>query len=185
MPWSYRGGRKYFSLARRGGGRVTNEYLGSGEDAVQAATEIERRRAERLDQAEDSRQHRQQHTDACSLRDANYRLMTLTNSSKAAAADQVKNAGLADFFEALLSVEEVGKYKPHAEVYRWAAGRVGADLCECLMVAAHGWDVAGAAWAGMRTAFVARPGQQVFPLGPTLDITIPSLAELASELDRM
>ena len=56
------------------------------------------------------------------LRDANYRLFTLTNSAKAALADQMKHAGLTDYFEALLSVEDVGKYKPHAEVYRWAAG---------------------------------------------------------------
>ncbi len=59
------------------------------------------------------------------LRDANYRLVTLTNSSKAAVAEQMKHAALTGFFEAALSVEDVGKYKPHAEVYRWAAGRVG------------------------------------------------------------
>ena len=118
------------------------------------------------------------------LRDAGFRLFTLTNSSKSAVADQVRNAGLADYFEALLSVEDVGKYKPHAEVYRWAAGRVGADVSGCLLVAAHGWDVAGAKWAGMQAAFVARPGQQTFPLGPTPDINIPSLAELTGELER-
>jgi 2-haloacid dehalogenase len=33
--------------------------------------------------------------------------------------------------------------------------------------------VAGAAWAGMRIAFIARPGQQVFPLGPATDIAVP------------
>ena len=119
------------------------------------------------------------------LRDAEYRLVTLTNSSKAALADQMKHAGLTGFFEALLSVEDVGKYKPHAEVYRWAAGRVGADVSDCLLVAAHGWDAAGAKWAGMRTAFVARPGQQVFPLGPAPDIMIPSLAELRGELSKV
>ena len=118
------------------------------------------------------------------LRAAGFRLVTLTNSSKAAVADQIKNAGLSDFFEALLSVEDVGKYKPHADVYRWAAGRVGANVSECLLVAAHGWDVAGAKWAGMRTAFVTRPGQQVFPLGPAIDITVPTLAELPDELER-
>lgn len=119
------------------------------------------------------------------LRSAKYRLVTLTNSSKAAVTDQMKSAGLTDLFEALLSVEDVRKYKPHAEVYRWAAGRVGADVSECLLVAAHGWDVAGAAWAGIKTAFVARPGQQMFPLGPAIDITVPSLSELEGELDRL
>ena len=119
------------------------------------------------------------------LRHAKYRLVTLTNSSKAAVADQINNAGLSEFFEALLSVEDMKKYKPHAEVYRWAANRVGANVSDCLLVAAHGWDVAGAKWAGMKTAFVARPGQQMFPLGPSPDITISSLAELPGELERL
>ena len=112
------------------------------------------------------------------LRDAGYRLATLTNSSKAALADQMQNAGLAEFFESLLSVEEVGLYKPHTHVYRWAAHRLGVEVSECLFVAAHGWDVAGAAWAGMRTVFIARPGQQVFPLGPAIDIEVPSFKGL-------
>ena len=119
------------------------------------------------------------------LRDAKYRLVTLTNSSKRAVDDQMRNSGLAGFFESLLSVEEVGLYKPHTHIYRWAARRVGADESECLLVAAHGFDVAGAAWAGMRTAFIARPGQQMFPLGPAIDIVIPSFTELADELELM
>lgn len=112
------------------------------------------------------------------LKGAGYRLVTLTNSSNAAVNDQMKNAGLTRFFESLLSVEGVKKYKPHADVYRWAAERVGVPLADCLLVAAHGWDVAGAAWAGMQTAFVARPGQQLFPLGPPIDLEVPSFAEL-------
>lgn len=118
------------------------------------------------------------------LRDAGFRLATLTNSSKAAMADQMKNAGLGKFFESLLSVEEVGLYKPHAHVYRWAARRLGVDVTRCLLVAAHGWDVAGSAWAGMRTAFIARPGQQVFPLGPAIDIEVPSFESLPDALKK-
>jgi 2-haloacid dehalogenase len=116
------------------------------------------------------------------LRDAGFRLFTLTNGSKAAVADQMTNAGLTAFFEALLSVEDVGKSKPHAEVYRWAADRVGAAVGDCLLVAAHGWDVAGAKWVGMRAAFVARPGQQPFPLGPEPDYRVASLTDLVGEL---
>ena len=116
------------------------------------------------------------------LKDAKYRLVTLTNSSDAAVADQMKNAKLDKLFEAALSVEGVGLYKPHAHVYRWAARRMGAEMSECLLVAAHGWDVAGAAWAGMRTAFVGRPGQQPFPLGPAPELMVATLAELADKL---
>ena len=119
------------------------------------------------------------------LRDASFRLAPLTNSSKSMVADQMQNAGLTQFFETLLSVEEVELYKPHTHVYRWAARRLGVDVADCLFVAAHGWDVAGAAWAGMRTAFIARPGQQVFPLGPATDIAVPSFEGLADALVAM
>lgn len=116
------------------------------------------------------------------LREAGYRLFTLTNSSDSALADQLKNAGLDKLFETALSVEGVGLYKPHAHVYRWAARRAGVEVSECLLVAAHGWDVAGAAWAGMRSAFVGRPGQQQFPLGPTPELEVATLKELADKL---
>lgn len=112
------------------------------------------------------------------LQQEGYRLVTMTNSSKAVLAEQMKNSGLESFFESMMSVEEIGLYKPHTHVYRWAARRVGADVSECLFVAAHGWDVAGAAWAGMKTAFVARPGKEMFPLGPACEIMVPSFAEL-------
>ncbi|MEX2495492.1 MAG: haloacid dehalogenase type II [Woeseia sp.] len=116
------------------------------------------------------------------LRDAKYRMLTLTNSSEAAVAEQLKNAGLDKLFEVALSVEGVGLYKPHAHVYRWAARRAGVDVSECLLVAAHGWDVAGATWAGMRSAFVDRPGQQQFPLGPTPQLAVATLKEFADKL---
>ena len=116
------------------------------------------------------------------LRDAKYRLLALTNSSDAVAGDQLKNAGLDELFEAVSSVEGVGLYKPHAHVYRWAARRAGVDVSECLLVAAHGWDVAGASWAGMRSAFVSRPGQQQFPLGPKPELAVATLDELAEKL---
>lgn len=119
------------------------------------------------------------------LQFARYRLATLTNSSKSALAAQMDNAGLTHFFEALLSVEDVGMYKPHSHVYRWAAHRLGVQASECLLVAAHGWDVAGAAWAGMKSAFIARPGQQAFPLGPRPDITVPSFAELPGRIESL
>ncbi|MFP3984225.1 MAG: haloacid dehalogenase type II [Desulfurivibrionaceae bacterium] len=116
------------------------------------------------------------------IRDAKYRLFTLTNSSETAVADQLKNAGLDKLFEAALSIEGVGLYKPHVHVYRWAARRVGVDVSECMLVAAHGWDVAGATWAGMRSAFVGRPGQQQFPLGPTPELEMATFKELADKL---
>lgn len=111
-----------------------------------------------------------------------FRMVALTNSTAAAARSQLRHAGIDSYLEAMLSVEEVGLYKPHGHVYRWAAGRLDCDPSGCMMIAAHGWDVAGAQWAGMRAAFIARPGQQLYPLAPTPEIVEPDLAAVADRL---
>ena len=116
------------------------------------------------------------------LKASGMRLATLTNSSQAGVKAQIAHAGLSEFFEHQLSVESVGKFKPHADVYRWAARESGSELGDCMLVAAHGWDVAGAKWAGMQTAFIAREGQQKFPLAPAPDLDVVDLSTLANEL---
>ena len=116
------------------------------------------------------------------LRAGGWRMAVLTNSSRPGVKAQMEHAGLERFFERQLSVESVGKFKPHADVYLWAAQEMSVDPSDCMLVAAHGWDVAGAKWAGLQTAFIGRPGQQKFPLGPAPDIDVADLAALASAL---
>lgn len=98
------------------------------------------------------------------LKEKGYRMFTLTNSSFEGVNAQMEYAGLTDFFDDLLSVEAVQRFKPHPEVYQWAASRINLKPQDCMMIAAHGWDVAGAQWTGMHTAFIDRPGQQIYPL---------------------
>lgn len=114
------------------------------------------------------------------LKQAGYKMVALTNSSSEGVAAQMENAGLTTLFDQVISVEGIGKYKPHSEVYAWSARQTGAT--NCLMVAAHGWDVAGALWAGWRAAFVARPGQQLYPLAPIPEINAPDLQKVADQL---
>jgi 2-haloacid dehalogenase len=116
------------------------------------------------------------------LKQHGYRLAALTNSAQQAVTKQLAHAGLSPYFHQQLSVESVGRYKPDGAVYRWAAQRMQAQVADCLLVAAHGWDIAGAHWAGMRTAFIARPGQQSFPLAHTPDYQVANLSELADRL---
>ena len=116
------------------------------------------------------------------LKASGLRLASLTNSSQAGVRAQIDNARLAEFFERQMSVESVRKFKPHAEVYGWAAREMAVSPGECMLVAAHGWDVAGAKWAGMRAAFIAREGQQKFPLAPEPDLDVADLTALADKL---
>ena len=114
------------------------------------------------------------------LKQKGLRLATLTNSSQEGVKAQMAHAGLTGFFEQQFSVEAVGKYKPHPEVYAYAARQMGVPPQDCMLVAAHGWDVAGAAWAGLRTAFIAREGQQKFPLADAPELDLADLTALAA-----
>lgn len=50
------------------------------------------------------------------LRNAGYKMVSLTNSSNKGVEAQFKNAGLTDYFDGRLSIEDIGKYKPHSDV---------------------------------------------------------------------
>jgi 2-haloacid dehalogenase len=50
------------------------------------------------------------------------------------------------------------------------------------LVAAHGWDVAGALTAGCKAAFVARPEKVLSPKGAKPDISSRDLQEVAEQI---
>ncbi|MFB9055693.1 haloacid dehalogenase type II [Mariniflexile ostreae] len=116
------------------------------------------------------------------LKDAGYTLVSFTNSSNEGVKEQLKNAGLTSYFDEILSIEAVGKFKPFPETYTWAASQMNVKPEACMLIAAHGWDVAGAIRAGWRASFVSRPGQQEFPLAPKTEIIAPSLKKTADLL---
>ena len=116
------------------------------------------------------------------LRAAGYRLVALTNSPPATLAAQLAHAGLAEYFEQALSIEAVRRYKPHPDTYHYAAKQAGVLPAQAMLVAAHGWDVAGALHAGLLAGFVARPGQTLYPLAPPPTCQAPTLPELAVQL---
>jgi 2-haloacid dehalogenase len=117
------------------------------------------------------------------LRSAGFPLATLTNSSGQVVRMQLEHAGLAGFFDPMLSVEEVRRYKPAAEPYLMAAERLGVDAPKMRMVAAHDWDVWGATRAGCAAAFVARANAP-FALGEQPDIVGPNLTAVAEAILR-
>ncbi|QPG05863.1 haloacid dehalogenase type II [Salinimonas marina] len=116
------------------------------------------------------------------LQQGGFTLVAFSNSAEAGLNRQLLNAGVRQYFDAVLSVSSIKRYKPHGETYQWAVKTMQADTHESLMVAAHGWDVSGAKAAGLQTAFIERPGKMMYPLGLTPDLSLPSLSELADEL---
>src|ERR687898_2125248 len=111
------------------------------------------------------------------LRDAGFRLATLTSSTQDVAEAQIQNAGLSDRFEKILSADTAKRLKPAPAPYRMAAPALGVPERGMRLVAAHAWDVAGGLRAGGAAAFVAR--QPFDPLVERPDVVGADLAEVA------
>jgi 2-haloacid dehalogenase len=112
-------------------------------------------------------------------------LVALTNSTLEVASAQLEFAGIAGRFDEILSADQVGALKPRAEAYQLVASTLGVPLGDVRLVAAHGWDIAGALAAGCRAAFVQRPGQALIPVGEQPDIVGENLIEVAEKIRRL
>ena len=62
-------------------------------------------------------------------------------------------------WDAIISCEMIGVYKPHAQAYLTAARWLNLEPAQVLMVACHNFDLNAAMYAGLRTAFVRRPDE--------------------------
>jgi 2-haloacid dehalogenase len=109
-------------------------------------------------------------------------LAVLTNSGKRSAIETLESGGLMSFFSQVLSAEDAGHLKPAPEPYRLAAKRLKIKPKQLLLVAAHSWDVAGAAGAGCQTCFIKRPGQFLDALTPKPDLILNDLRDLPARL---
>jgi 2-haloacid dehalogenase len=119
------------------------------------------------------------------LLDLGFRLAALTNVPKQIIDERMERTGLVSYFEEVFSAETVKKYKPCTEVYVWAANELHLPVNEVLLVSAHGWDIAGAANAGMRTGYLEQKMQMLYPLAPQPDIICNDLDSLAIELQKL
>jgi 2-haloacid dehalogenase len=116
------------------------------------------------------------------LRRAGLRLVTLSNGSAQVAERLLGAAGLREEFEAVLSVEDAGAWKPARVSYEHAARTCGTGLGDMLMVAVHPWDLDGAARAGMATAWIDRTGAPWPDVFTPPTLTAAGLPELAERL---
>ncbi|MEZ5117487.1 MAG: haloacid dehalogenase type II [Candidatus Nanopelagicales bacterium] len=108
------------------------------------------------------------------------RLVTLSNGAAAVAERLLDRAGLRESFEHVLSVDDAGIWKPAVGAYRYAADVCGTTPDRMLMVAVHPWDLHGAGLAGLRTAWVRRRSEEVYPsYFRTPDLAVSGVDDLA------
>jgi 2-haloacid dehalogenase len=116
------------------------------------------------------------------LKGAGLKCAILSNGSPDMLDSAARVAGIADLLDALLSVEDVGIYKPHPTVYQLAVDRLGVAAERIAFQSSNAFDACGAASFGFRVAWVNRFGQQPERLPGTADAELTSLAELPALL---
>lgn len=116
------------------------------------------------------------------LRVAGFRTVAFSNSSRELISAQMKNAGLAEYFDEIVSVEETGSFKPDPAVYKFVAKRLGKPIEELRLVACHDWDTHGALSAGMCAAYIDRTGAPYHPLYRRPDVYAATMGDVVEKI---
>lgn len=117
------------------------------------------------------------------LKQAGFRMVTLTNNATKTASAQLEHGNIAGFFERLFSVDdEVRRYKPARECYEGVVRALDVAPAQCLLIACHTWDTLGASSAGMHSALIMRAVNAPLGVGRQADFVGPDLTALVNWL---
>jgi 2-haloacid dehalogenase len=121
------------------------------------------------------------------LKEADFRLVTLTNSPPDPQTSPLKHAGLDGWFEKSYSIDRVRRFKPAPQVYHMVAEELDVPPSALCMIAAHVWDTVGAQSVGCSAALITRPGNAPLPVPglPQPQAIAPDLPGVASQLIRL
>ena len=112
------------------------------------------------------------------LKEAGLRTAILSNGSPMMLEAAVESAGLGGVLDDVISVDELGMYKPAPETYRLAADALGVGRGQVSFQSSNAWDAAAAATFGFRVAWCNRSGQARERLPDAPDAEIRTLDEL-------
>lgn len=119
------------------------------------------------------------------LKAAGMNTAILSNGSPDMLDGAVSSAGIGETLDDVLSVEDVGIFKPDASVYDLVCKRFGCAKEEVLFVSSNGWDAACATGFGFTTAWVNRAGDPMdrMPWKPAHVLSdLTTIPELAAKL---
>lgn len=116
------------------------------------------------------------------LRSEGFKLGFLSNATSSILHAGIKNSGLGQVFEHVLSTDMVKTYKPDPKAYQMGVDVFRLKKEEILFVAFAGWDVAGAKWFGYPTFWVNRLNLPHERLGVSADGVGSNLNDLVTFL---
>src|SRR5579863_4043021 len=114
----------------------------------------------------------------CRLKAAGLTTAILSNGAPSMLGSAVANAGIGGLLDFVLSVEEVGVYKPHPRVYQLAVDRLGVAPGAIVFLSSNAWDAYAASAFGLTVVWCNRYGQPREHLPGIPDREIRTLAEL-------
>ena len=116
------------------------------------------------------------------LRDAGFRLFTLTDNLLEVQTRQLEHAGIVDLFERRFSADGVKHHKPSREAYAYVEKELGVEPYQLFLIACHTWDTLGAVAAGWGAALIRRIGNDALGVGPQPQIVGDDLNDVANQL---
>ena len=120
------------------------------------------------------------------LREAGITLSVLSNGTPWMLEQAMKASGLAEYFEHILSVESVKRFKTAPEAYQMGPDALGSKATNILFVSSNCWDICGATWFGYRTIWLNRYGLPLDRLGVKphrIGSSLHDVADFALELN--
>ena len=112
------------------------------------------------------------------LKAENYQTAILSNGGPDMLDGAVKSAGVADLLDDVISVEDVGVFKPATSVYELVTKRFDCAPQDVLFVSSNGWDAAYGAHFGFHTVWVNRAGEPMDRLPAKPTTVLPNLTDI-------
>lgn len=116
------------------------------------------------------------------LRNAGFRLFTLTDNLLEVQSRQLEHGGIVGLFERRFSADGVKRHKPAPEAYAYVERELNVQSSQLCLIASHTWDTLGAVAAGWDAALIRRPGNEVLGVGPQPSIVGDDLNDVADQL---
>ena len=120
------------------------------------------------------------------LKEAGIALSILSNGTPWMLDQAVKASGLDGYFDHVLSVDTVKRFKTAPEAYQMGPDTFDCDAGEILFVSSNCWDICGATWFGYRTIWLNRYGLPLERLGVEphrIGASLQDVADYAVELN--
>ncbi len=116
------------------------------------------------------------------LRDAGFRLFTLTDNLLEVQTRQLEHGGIAGLFERRFSADAVKHHKPSPQAYAYVERELDVKPSQLCLIACHTWDTLGAVAAGWEAALIKRAGNDVLGVGPQPQTVGNDLNDVADRL---